>query len=83
MNVIHKIQYALAAFLLIGLVGCQEEIREIGNLEAPKNLTVSTSVNPDDALDATQDYGRIVVFFDFGNEGDDSNFYFDDITQNN
>jgi hypothetical protein len=35
------------------------------------------------ALDATQDYGRIVVFFDFGNEGDDSNFYFDDITQNN
>lgn len=33
------------------------------------------------ALDATQDYGRVVIFFDFGNAGDDSDFYFDDITQ--
>ena len=33
------------------------------------------------ALDATQNYGRVVIFFDFGNAGDDSDFYFDDITQ--
>jgi len=32
-------------------------------------------------LDATQDYGRVVLFFDFGNTGDGSDFYFDDITQ--
>ena len=32
-------------------------------------------------LDATQDYGRVVIFFDFGNAGDGADFYFDDITQ--
>ena len=67
MNVIHKIQYALAAFLLIGLVGCQEEIREVGNLEAPKNLTVSTSVNPDGSgivnFDANADGAIIYHYF--------------------
>ena len=33
------------------------------------------------ALDASADYGRVVIFFDFGNAGDDSDFYFDDISQ--
>lgn len=33
------------------------------------------------ALDPAADYGRVVVFFDFGNAGDGADFYFDDITQ--
>lgn len=33
------------------------------------------------ALDASQEYGRVVIFFDFGNPGDGSDFYFDDISQ--
>lgn len=32
-------------------------------------------------LDATQSYGRVVIFFDFGNAGDGADFYFDDISQ--
>lgn len=32
-------------------------------------------------LDASEAYGRVVVFFDFGNAGDGSDFYFDDISQ--
>lgn len=30
-------------------------------------------------VDDTQEYQKIVVFFDFGNTGDDSDYYFDDI----
>ena len=33
------------------------------------------------ALDPSQDYGRVVLFFDFENAGDGSDFYFDDINQ--
>lgn len=29
-------------------------------------------------IDNSQVYGRLVIFFDFGNNGDDSNYYFDD-----
>jgi len=31
--------------------------------------------------DLTQDYQKVVLFFDFGNTGDDTNYYFDDVTQ--
>ena len=67
MNIIHKIQFALTVLLLTGILGCQEEIREIGNLEAPKNLTVSTSVNPDGSgivnFDANADGAIIYHYF--------------------
>lgn len=33
------------------------------------------------AIDKSQDYDRVVVFFDFGNGGDGSDFYFDGIEQ--
>lgn len=54
-------------------------------VEIPANNTVANAwetLSFDfSALDASQDYGRVVLFFDFGNAGDDSDFYFDDITQ--
>lgn len=31
------------------------------------------------AIDVTQQYHKVVIFFDFGNFGDDSRYYFDDI----
>ncbi len=31
-------------------------------------------------IDASQSYDRVVIFFDFGNPGDDTEYYFDDIT---
>ncbi len=34
------------------------------------------------ALDTTQAYGRVVVFFDFGNVGADTDYYFDSIQLN-
>lgn len=33
------------------------------------------------AIDKSQDYDRVVLFFDFGNGGDGSNYYFDGIGQ--
>ena len=63
------------------------ENKSDGNVfvEVPMNNTVANTwetLSFDfSALDATQDYGRVVVFFDFGNAGDGADFYFDDITQ--
>ena len=34
-------------------------------------------------IDTAQDYQKIVVFFDFGNAGDDTDYFFDDIQQSN
>ncbi|WP_321516819.1 hypothetical protein [Marinifilum fragile] len=31
------------------------------------------------AIDQANEYQKVVIFFDFGNNGDDSNYYFDDI----
>lgn len=31
------------------------------------------------AIDMANEYQKVVIFFDFGNAGDDSNYYFDDI----
>ena len=33
-------------------------------------------------LDLTADYHKVVLFFDFGNRGDDTNYYFDDVAIN-
>lgn len=33
------------------------------------------------AIDQAQDYDRVVVFFDFGNGGDGSDYYFDEVEQ--
>ena len=69
MKTINKIQFALLAFLLIGLVGCQEKIGEIGNLEAPTNLTASAVVSPDGSgmvnFDANAD-GAIIYHYYLG-----------------
>jgi len=69
MKAINKIQYLIMAFLLVGLVGCQEEISKIGDLEAPKNLTASATVNPDGSgmvnFDANAD-GAIVYHYFLG-----------------
>lgn len=67
MKAIYKIQYAVLAFLLIGLVSCQEKIGEVGNLEAPKNLTASAVVSPDGSgivnFDANADGAIIYHYF--------------------
>lgn len=67
MKAIYKIQYAVFALLLIGLVGCQEKIGEVGNLEAPKNLTASATVSPDGSgmvnFDANADGAIIYHYF--------------------
>lgn len=60
MKNLNKIQYFLMAFFLIGLMGCQEEIGEVSDLTAPKNLTASATVSPD---------GSGMVTFDADAEG--------------
>ena len=35
------------------------------------------------AIDTAQDYQKIIVFFDFGNVGDGTDYFFDDIQQSN
>ena len=51
--------------------------------EADANTTVTNAweelTYDFSGVDDTQDYDRVVVFFDFGNNGDGSNYYYDDI----
>ena len=35
------------------------------------------------AIDMSQKYQKVIVFFDFGNAGDDTDYFFDDIQQSN
>jgi len=69
MKTINKIQFNLLLLLIIGLVGCQEKISEIGDLSAPTNLTASADVNADGSgmvnFDASAD-GAIVYHYYLG-----------------
>jgi len=53
------------------------------NTEVDMTTTVSqgweTLVYDFSAADLSQEYNRIVIFFDFGNSGDDTSYYFDNI----
>ncbi len=42
-----KLAYIFYAFLFIGLVGCEEELGELGQLSAPSNLSVTANVSTD------------------------------------
>ena len=35
------------------------------------------------AIDMSQEYQKVIIFFDFGNAGDDTDYFFDDIQQSN
>jgi len=56
-----------------------------GNISAEVDLMTTTSnaweelVYDFSSIDASQSYQKIVVFFDFGNAGDNSNYYYDDV----
>lgn len=67
MKTINKIKFLIMTFLLIGLVGCQDEIGQIGNLDSPKNLTASAVISPDGSgivnFDANADGAIIYHYF--------------------
>lgn len=42
-----KLVYVLYAFLFVGLMGCEEELGELGQLSAPSNLSVTANVSTD------------------------------------
>ncbi len=67
MKTIYKIQSILLAILLFGMIGCQDDISQVGDLEAPKNLTVSAAISPDGSgmvnFDANADGAIIYHFF--------------------
>ena len=69
MKTIYKIQYAIMTILVLGLVGCQDKIGDIGDLQAPSNLTASAVVSPDGSgmvnFDANAD-GAIVYHYFLG-----------------
>lgn len=56
-----------------------------GSIAAEKDLNVTAANTWEELvydfsdIDVSQSYQKVVIFFDFGNAGDDSNFYYDDV----
>ena len=81
-NIKHQLKYCISILILIGLISCQEEDQEFGDIIAPSNIVLDYEIVGQDSSNLNGDGSGLVNFFASAENAITFQYNFGDGTQN-